>query len=79
MTVTRWVVPGAWYAVLGDDVVVLLPPGARARVAGLWEMVDGGAGFDEVLDGLISGGLRELPGSCWCGRSARIARARSPW
>ncbi len=62
MTVSRSVTPGEWYAVLGDEVVVLLPPAAKARVAGVWELVDEGAGFDEVLDGLISGGLRELPG-----------------
>ena len=62
MTVSRTVVPGEWYAVLGDDVVVLLPPAAKARVAGVWERVDEGAGFDEVLDALVSGGLRELPG-----------------
>ncbi len=62
MTVNRCVVPGEWYAVLGDEVVVLLPPAAKARVAGVWERVDEGAGFDEVLDALISGGLRELPG-----------------
>ncbi len=62
MTVSRSVTPGDWYAVLGDDVAVLLPPAAKSRVAGLWERVDAGAGFDEVLDALISGGLRELPG-----------------
>jgi FHA domain len=62
VTVTRTVVPGDWYGVLGDNVIVLLPPAAKARVAGLWETVDEGAGFDEVLDALISGGLRELPG-----------------
>ncbi len=62
MTVTRTVVPGDWYGVLGDNVIVLLPPAAKSRVAGLWETVDEGAGFDEVLDALISGGLRELPG-----------------
>jgi hypothetical protein len=62
VTVSRSVVPGEWYGVLGDDVAVLLPPGAKARVAGLWERIDEGAGFDEVLDALISGGLRELPG-----------------
>jgi FHA domain len=61
-TVSRSVTPGAWYGVLGDVVVVLLPPSAKARVAALWEAVDEGAGFDEVLDALISGGLRELPG-----------------
>jgi hypothetical protein len=61
-TVSRSVTPGAWYGVLGDDVLVLLPPTAKARVATLWETVDEGAGFDEVLDALISGGLRDLPG-----------------
>ena len=61
MTVTRTVVPGEWYGVLGASVIVLLPPAAKSRVAGLWETVDDGAGFDEVLDALISGGLRELP------------------
>jgi hypothetical protein len=62
VTLSRSVVPGSWYGVLGSDVVVLLPPAARSRVAGVWECVDEGAGFDEVLDALISGGLRELPG-----------------
>jgi hypothetical protein len=62
MSVTRTVVPGDWYGVLGASVIVLLPPAAKSRVAGLWETVDDGAGFDEVLDALISGGLRELPG-----------------
>jgi hypothetical protein len=59
---SRSVVPGSWYGVLGNDVAVLLPPAAKSRVAVLWERVDEGAGFDEVLDALISGGLRELPG-----------------
>jgi FHA domain len=62
VTVTRAVVPGDWYGVLGDSVLVLLPPGAKSRVTGIWERVDDGAGFDEVLDALISDGLRELPG-----------------
>jgi hypothetical protein len=62
MSLTRTVVPGDWYGVLGESVIALLPPAAKARVAGLWETVDDGAGFDEVLDALISGGLRELPG-----------------
>jgi pSer/pThr/pTyr-binding forkhead associated (FHA) protein len=62
MSVTRTVVPGDWYGVLGESVIALLPPAAKSRVAGIWETVDEGAGFDEVLDALISGGLRELPG-----------------
>ena len=75
MTVSRSVVPGEWYAVLGDDVIALLPPAAKARVAVVWERVDEGAGFDEVLDALISGGLRELPGSS----SSATPRATSSW
>jgi hypothetical protein len=59
---SRTVVPGPWYGVLGESVMVLLPPEAKARVAALWETVDDGAGFDEVLDAVISGGLRGLPG-----------------
>ena len=42
--------------------MVILPPTEKARVAALWELVDGGAGFDVTLDALISGGLRDLPG-----------------
>ena len=79
MTVSRSVVPGEWYAVLGDEVVVLLPPTAKARVAGVWERVDEGAGFDEVLDALISGGLRELPGLRPGQRHRGRRQARDPW
>lgn len=61
-TTTRSYRPGTWFGVFGDHATVLLPPSEKARVARLWELVDEGAGFDEVLDALISGGLRELPG-----------------
>ena len=54
--------PGTWYGVLGTHASVLLPPSERARVAGLWEVVDAGAGFDVVLDALLAGGLSDLPG-----------------
>lgn len=54
--------PGSWYAVSGARTTVLLPPALRHRVADLWEMVDEGADFDDVLDVLIAQGLRELPG-----------------
>ena len=54
--------PGDWFAVLGERAAVLLPPGEKARVGALWALVDDGAGFDVVLDALIAGGLRELPG-----------------
>ncbi len=53
---------GHWYAVLGDRVSLVLPAAERPRVAGLWELVDGGADFDEVLDGLLAGGIRTLTG-----------------
>jgi len=59
---TRSFRPGPWFGIFGDRATVLLPPGEKARVAALWELVDDGAGFDEVLDALIAGGLRELPG-----------------
>lgn len=53
---------GGWYAVLGDRVTLLLPGEERARIAGLWELVDDGADFDEVLDGVLSDGIRTLTG-----------------
>jgi hypothetical protein len=54
--------PGDWFGIVGERAVVVLPPTEKPRVAALWELVDGGAGFDVTLDALISGGLRELPG-----------------
>lgn len=54
--------PGDWFGIIGERAVVILPPSEKPRVAALWELVDGGAGFDVTLDALISGGLRELPG-----------------
>jgi hypothetical protein len=60
--------PGAWYGVFGEHVTLLLPPTEGARVASLWQAVDGGAGFDEVLDGLLVTGLAALPGFVLVGR-----------
>ncbi|KRF14489.1 FHA domain-containing protein [Nocardioides sp. Soil796] len=54
--------PGGWYAVFGEHACVLLPESEKPRVAALWELVDAGAGFDELLDALIATGLRSLPG-----------------
>ena len=51
---------GDWFAIFGEQVAVLLPPSEKARAASLWELVDGGAEFDETLDLLISSGLRAL-------------------
>jgi hypothetical protein len=53
--------PGDWFGIVGERAVVILPPTEKLRVAALWELVDGGAGFDVTLDALISGGLRDLP------------------
>jgi hypothetical protein len=52
--------PGDWFGIVGERAVVILPPTQKARAAALWELVDGGAGFDVTLDALISGGLRDL-------------------
>lgn len=54
--------PGEWFGLFGDHATVLLPPSQKERVMALWALVDDGAGFDEVLDVLVSGGLSELPG-----------------
>ena len=61
-TISRSYRPGDWFGIFGDHAIVVLPPSEKARVAQLWNLVDEGAGFDEVLDALISDGLRELPG-----------------
>jgi hypothetical protein len=60
-TTARSYRPGSWFAIAGERALILLPPGEKARVAALWELVDDGAGFDVTLDALISGGLRDLP------------------
>lgn len=54
--------PGEWFGIFGAHVSVLLPPTEKSRVVGLWELVDDGADFDELLDALIASGLRSLPG-----------------
>lgn len=61
-TATRSYRPGQWFGILGSHATVLLPPSEKDRVGHLWALVDDGAGFDVVLDALISEGLRELPG-----------------
>jgi hypothetical protein len=53
---------GPWFAAFGPRVSVLLPESQRDQVIGIWSLVDGGAGFDEVLDALLASGLSRLPG-----------------
>jgi len=65
---------GEWFGIFGENAVVVLPPGEKARVAAVWELVDEGAGFDEALDALISGGLRELPGFVLVSRAGEETR-----
>lgn len=54
--------PGTWFGIVGEHATVLLPPSEKARAGALWALIDDGAGFDEVLDALVSDGLRALPG-----------------
>ncbi len=53
---------GDWFGIFGAELTLLLPGTEKSRVTGLWELVDGGAGFDQVLDGLLSTGLSALSG-----------------
>nr|WP_300049738.1 FHA domain-containing protein [uncultured Nocardioides sp.] len=52
--------PGDWYAVVGEQVTVLLPVSQRGRVAALWDLADSGAAADALLDALLAGGLSSL-------------------
>lgn len=54
--------PGGWFGVVGEQLLVMLPPGSKRRAISVWEVVDEGAGFDQVLDMVIAQGLRDLPG-----------------
>ena len=76
---TRSFRPGDWFGILGARASVLLPPSEKARVAALWELIDDGAGFDEVLDAVLARGLRGLSGfaSGWSGR--RSGSTGLPW
>lgn len=66
--------PGDWFGIFGTHVSVLLPSTEKSRVIGLWELVDGGADFDELLDALIATGLRSLPGFVLISEAAEPTR-----
>src|SRR5918999_1277453 len=53
---------GDWFAVFGARTTLLLPASERERVVGLWSLVDEGADFTQVLDGLLASGLSALQG-----------------
>lgn len=78
---TRSYVPGEWYALLGPDLVLALPPGSRDLAASAWSALDRGAGADEVLDLVLAGGLSGLSGfalvSTHDGRTRALARGRA--
>lgn len=56
----RLALPGDWIAVANEDLTLLLPATERSRAVGLWPLVDDGAGAEQVLDALISGGVSAL-------------------
>lgn len=53
--------PGEWVAIFGAATTLLLPDSEKQRAAQLWELVDGGAGFDATLDQVLAPGLSVLP------------------
>lgn len=53
--------PGGWVAIFGAATTLLLPDSEKQRAAQLWELVDGGAGFDATLDQVLAPGLSVLP------------------
>ena len=66
--------PGGWFGIIGEHLLVLLPPGMKRRATAVWEVVDDGAAFDQVLDLVISSGLRDLPGLVMIGVSDDTTR-----
>ena len=74
MTPLRSYRPGSWFGIVGARAMALLPPTEKGRVAAVWALVDEGAGFDEVLDALISDGLRDLAGFVLVGSGDGVAR-----
>ncbi len=66
--------PGDWFGIFGAELTLLLPGTERTRVTGLWELVDDGAGFGQVLDALLSSGLSSLSGFVLIGSGAGPTR-----
>jgi len=66
--------PGGWFGIVGEHLLVALPPGQKRKAIAVWEIVDEGAAFDQVLDVIISSGLRDLPGLVMIGVSDDTTR-----
>lgn len=66
--------PGTWFGIVGEHVTVLLPASEKSRAGALWAIVDDGAGFDSVLDALVSAGLSTLPGFVLLARDGDAVR-----
>jgi len=66
--------PGGWFGIVGEHLLVALPPGLKRKASAVWEIVEEGAAFDQVLDVVISSGLRDLPGLVMIGVSGDTTR-----
>ena len=66
--------PGSWFGIVGEQTTLLLPPNEKDRAASLWALVDDGAGFDAVLDALVSGGVSRLAGFVLIGAQGSSTR-----
>lgn len=65
---------GDWLGVFGTNTAVVLPPSEKSQAAVLWELVDGGAGFEQVLDVLLASGLRAVPDFVLVSRKGDLTR-----
>ncbi|GAA4378938.1 FHA domain-containing protein [Nocardioides caricicola] len=65
---------GEWLGVFGADTAVVLPPSEKSQAAVLWELVDGGAGYEQILDVLLSSGLRAVPDFVLVSRKGDVTR-----
>lgn len=66
--------PGGWFGIVGEHLLVALPPGQKRKATAVWEIVEEGAAFDQVLDVVIASGLRDLPGLVMIGVSGDTTR-----
>jgi len=65
---------GEWLGIFGANTAVVLPPSEKSQAAVLWELVDGGAGFEQILDVLLASGLRAVPDFVLVSRKGDVTR-----